>query len=529
MDILKSGANVFLTGEPGSGKTHTVNQYVSYLRSYSIEPSLTASTGIAATHISGMTIHSWSGIGINSSLSDRDLTRIAANERVHRRLTKAKVLIIDEVSMLDARTLEMVDAVTKTVRRDGRPFGGLQVVLVGDFFQLPPVSRAVPGQVSTNHSLFAFHSSAWELLRPTVCYITEQHRQDDAAFVSLLSAIRAGEVEDAHFGVLRERVSSHEAAPKDIVKLFSHNADVDAINAKELTKLPGIAQEFTLEAYGPTHLIEALLRGCLSPKKLFLKQGAAVMFTRNDPQGRFVNGTLGVITGFDSDIGCPIVRTRGGATLTAEPMEWKIEDQGRALASLQQIPLRLAWAMTIHKSQGMSLDAALVDLGSAFEFGQGYVALSRVRRLSGLFLLGCNERATQVHPEILVQDRLFRDASQEAEIRIDTITAEAKIVRERNFIAACGGKEKKVAPSSISHSTKEGGKAGSSSWGVRSAEYPKAYARWTTEEETELTTMFQNGGSVKDMAAHFSRQTGGITSRLKKLGLIQDMREGVSR
>ncbi len=139
--------------------------------------------------------------------------------------------------------------------------------------------------------------------------------------------------------------------------------------------------------------MQALQRGCLSPASLELKEGAVVMFTRNDPAGRYVNGTLGIVESFEEDDGPPVVRTRGGKRIVAEPAKWKIDEGGKERASLTQIPLRLAWAMTVHKSQGMSLDAAVIDLGKAFEYGQGYVALSRLRSLAGLYLLGLNERA----------------------------------------------------------------------------------------------------------------------------------------
>src|SRR5665213_1872732 len=171
LDILKTGANVFLTGEPGSGKTHTVNAYVAWLRSHDIEPAITASTGIAATHISGLTIHSWSGIGINESLSEQMLDLIASKEHVARRIQKAKVLIIDEVSMLSGEVLEMADRVCREVKRSDTPFSGMQVVLVGDFFQLPPIAKG-RREVS-----FAFESPSWRGLNPIPCYLTEQHRQ----------------------------------------------------------------------------------------------------------------------------------------------------------------------------------------------------------------------------------------------------------------------------------------------------------------------------------------------------------------
>src|SRR6185437_4780283 len=143
LTILQTGANVFLTGEPGAGKSHTTRAYVAWLREHCLEPAITASTGIAATHIGGMTIHSWAGIGIKKSLSQYDLDRIASTEHVVKRVRRTKILIIDEVSMLGPETLGMVDAVCRTILSSSRPFGGLQVVLVGDFFQLPPIQKNV--------------------------------------------------------------------------------------------------------------------------------------------------------------------------------------------------------------------------------------------------------------------------------------------------------------------------------------------------------------------------------------------------
>ena len=180
LTILKTGANVFLTGEPGSGKTHTVNDYIAWLRSLGIQPAVTAATGIAATHVGGMTLHSWSGIGISERLSRADIDRIASKEHVARRINKAKILIIEEVSMLSAATLEAVDAVCKEVRRRDEPFGGLQVVLVGDFFQLPPVAKG------GREVAFAYESPVWRALNPIVCYLQEQYRQDDADFLAIL-------------------------------------------------------------------------------------------------------------------------------------------------------------------------------------------------------------------------------------------------------------------------------------------------------------------------------------------------------
>jgi hypothetical protein len=440
-----------------------------------------------------------------NELSPYDLDRISSNERVYKRLSKARTLIIDEVSMLDAKTLSMVDAVCRETRRSDRPFGGLQIVLVGDFFQLPPVARA------GTKAEFAFRSPGWSAASPVTCYLSEQHRQDDTAFLAVLSAIRSNVVGEEHLSLLEARASVDLDVAPDAVKLFSHNVDVDRLNDKELAQLPESGRVFTMESKGPEHLVESLKRGCLSPEKLVLKPGAAVMFTRNNPAAGFANGTLGTVVKTADSLGHPMVRTSAGEMISVEPMEWRIEDQGRVLASVTQIPLRLAWAMTVHKSQGMSLDAALVDLGAAFEYGQGYVALSRVRRLSGLFIRGRNERALEVHPEILAEDRAFRAASLAAESELAKITAEAQAKAERNFIVTCGGHLDTSAPSPEKKTFLE----------EKRAKHPKAYERWTEAEEAELIKLFHDETPVKEMMKKLGRQRGGINSRLRKLGLVE--------
>lgn len=431
LTIMKTGVNVFLTGEPGSGKTHTINAFIDWLRDSGIEPSITAATGIAATHVGGMTLHAWSGIGVSELLSRADVDRIAGKEHVARRIQKAKLLVIEEISMLSAATFEMADAVCREVRRSDAPFGGLPVILVGDFFQLPPVAR------HGADADFAYASPVWQRLNPIVCYLTDQYRQDDAAFLEILSAIRSGTVEDMHYERLTAR-SARADTPSDAPKLFSHNADVDRINAGELARLPGTAKKFFMSSKGKESLVEGLKRGCLSPETLELKDGAAVMFTKNSPQGKFVNGTLGVIVGFNAD-GSPVVKTREGLRITVAPMEWQLEEQGKVRASISQVPLRLAYAMTVHKSQGMSMDAAVMDLSRAFEYGQGYVALSRVRRLAGVFLSGLNARALEVHPAILEKDTDFRAASNAAREAFTALSETEVLDMQKKFVRALGG------------------------------------------------------------------------------------------
>lgn len=440
LSILHTGANVFLTGEPGSGKTHTVNAYIAWLRTHGIEPSITASTGIAATHVGGMTLHAWSGIGIADRMTPELLDSIANKEHVAKRLQKAKVLIIDEVSMLSANVLSMVDEVVREVRHEpDLAFGGLQVVLVGDFFQLPPVSRS---KVE-----FAFESPVWGKLNPLVCYLTEQHRQDDGQFLSVLGAIRAGEWDHTHVSLITAREAEYDSIEEGVPQLFTHNADVDRINSEQLAKLPGSPKTFAMSASGSAALAEALKRGCLSPETLVLKEGAVVMATKNNPAAGYANGTLGIVIGFERSTNNPIVETRDGRELTIALSEWAVEEGGKVKAKLTQIPLKLAWALTIHKSQGQSLDAAAMDLSRSFEYGQGYVALSRVRSLSGVHLLGWSENALMVHPQVAALDKELR-ASSEAAIRtfeaLDQ-TNEREIL-EQNFIKACGGSLEAAAP-----------------------------------------------------------------------------------
>lgn len=434
LNILKTGANAFLTGEPGAGKTHTVNTYISWLRSHAIEPSICASTGIAATHVGGMTIHAWSGLGIREYLTASDLDAISSKEHVVRRISKASVLIIDEVSMLSGEVLTMVDDILKEVRRNTRPFGGLQVVLVGDFFQLPPVSKG-GREVS-----FAFESPAWKALNPIPLYLHEQYRQDDRKLETVLGNIRRGACDQDDVSCIMARETDFEGVPEDVPRLHTHNADVDRINAEKLASLKHPVKVFIMEASGAPLMIESLKRGCLSPEKLELKEGAVVMFTKNNLAGGFSNGTLGTVVGFERGTGLPVVQARGGRKIVANTSEWVVEEAGKIRARVAQIPLRLAWAITIHKSQGQSLDAAAIDLSRAFEYGQGYVALSRLRTFDGLHLLGWNENALAIHPSVAARDKQFRDASDEA-VRIFEALEDDGERREleKNFIQASGG------------------------------------------------------------------------------------------
>lgn len=433
LDILKTGANVFLTGEPGAGKTYVINQYIAWLEAAGLSVAVTASTGIAATHIGGMTIHSWSGIGIRDTLTQYDLDKISTNEKVVRRAKKAHVLVIDEVSMLDGRLLDMVNLVLKTVRQREEPFGGLQVVFVGDFFQLPPVTRR------GDSMLYSFQSRAWSDSLLLTCYLSEQHRQEDNLFLGLLKSIRLNQVEEDHYTLLSEQTS---IAYENIepTKLYTHNADVDTFNNQRLRELNGHTKTFRMNGRGGRVLVESLMRNCLSPETLELKEEAMVMFTKNNFEKGYVNGTLGRVIDFDRTEGWPIIRTSDGRTIKAESTSWEVAEDGKVRATIEQVPLRLAWAITVHKSQGMSLDAAEIDLSKAFVYGQGYVALSRVRALAGLKLSGMNPNALSVDPRVVAQDVRFKDDSQSAEDVFNEMSEEELEKLHGNFVKAGGGK-----------------------------------------------------------------------------------------
>ncbi len=506
--ILKTGLNVFLTGEPGSGKTHTINQYVAWLRARGVEPAVTASTGIAATHVGGMTIHSWSGIGIKRSISAYDIDLIQSREKTVRRIIDAKVLIIDEISMLDAETLASVDRVLRTLRRKTlrpeEPFGGLQVVFVGDFFQLPPISR-------DGSSAFAFESRAWREANPIVCYLEEHHRQDDADFLDLLGALRRGEFGASHRARLQSRVGV--VSKKDVAtRLYTHNENVDRINDESLAAIEGSAHPYRMTTRGSQKLVDSLKSQCLSPETLTLKEGAAVMFTRNNFEAGYVNGTLGTVVGFTA-LGLPEVKLKSGRKITVELAEWAIQDGNKILARLQQLPLRLAWAITVHKSQGMSLDAAIIDLGRAFEYGQGYVAISRVRTLDGLFLEGFNERALEIHPKVAQADTGFRAYSAAAAKKFATLPASEKETLERNFLRAIGAKE----PEEVTAAQKP-----KTSIETLREKYPNVGRPWSKEDDALLKELFSDDVAQSAMAKRFGRKPSAIQARLGHLGLIED-------
>jgi len=430
LDILKLGHNVFLTGPAGSGKTYLLREYIKYLKKNNIGVAVTASTGIAATHMNGQTIHSWSGMGISDTFTEEDYTKLKKRHYHKQRFTDTKVLIIDEISMLHAHQLDIVNAICKKFKEPFSPFGGLQVILCGDFFQLPPVTGY--GQ----QARFVIESEAWAEMNPKICYLEEQHRQEDKQMLKILNDIRNRSCNQKTLDLIISRQSKSIKNDITPTRLYTHNANVDVINDLELKKIKEEAKIFEMTTKGNEFVAGALKKGCLAPEKLTLKKGAVVMFVKNNFERGYVNGTLGKVTDFDVT-GMPIVKTVSGKTIIATPEKWSIEEDEKSLAEIKQIPLRLAWAITIHKSQGMTLDAVEMDLSKSFEFGMGYVALSRVRTLDGIKLLGINDIALEVNPQVFEFDKILEELSHANVDEISKMKSLKKLQLQADFLERC--------------------------------------------------------------------------------------------
>lgn len=403
LGIMLAGHNVLLTGQAGSGKTFLLNEFIKRSRKNGKSVAITATTGLAATHLGGSTIHSWSGIGIHDELPTNFFDNLPKN-RIDT-VKKADILIIDEVSMLHDYRLDLIDYVVSTLRKK-QPFGGLQVILCGDFFQLPPIDKGRRGG-------FIVSSTAWDQLSPVVCYLSEQFRQSqNDELLEILDAMRANDLRQRHGKQLLGRMNAQIEA--ESTELHTTNTDVDTINEKALRALPGEEHSFTMLTSGESAQVTALKRSCLAPEELVLKKGALVMFLKNSQDKKYVNGSLGIVEDFEEFTGYPEVRLKNGRVVVANPDSWELRDGDKKRASLTQIPLRLAWAITVHKSQGMTLDSARINLRRAFVEGMGYVALSRVKSLSTLSLTGINRMALKVNPFALQLEESLQAQSAKA-------------------------------------------------------------------------------------------------------------------
>lgn len=419
LNILKTGNNVFITGSAGTGKTYLLNKFTFYLKSRKITPTIVAPTGIAASHLQGQTIHSFFSLGIRETIDDYYIESLLDKKYLQTRFSKLKVLIIDEISMVSPEMFLAMDKILRAFKKNNTPFGGVQTILSGDFFQLPPISK-VP-----KDKRFAWQSPSWKELELKTCYLQEKFRQDDNVLISILDEIRSGSVSSNSYDILNSR--HHKDLDIDFTptKLYTHNMDVDRINSDELNKVNNPSFTFKYKSEGTAKNIEKIFKSSLVLEEITLKKDAVVMFIKNNHELGFVNGTTGVITDFDKETGLPLVKTSYGAIIKLGLEDWTIEnDSGSIVAKVSQVPLKLAWAITIHKSQGMTLDSAEIDLSKTFEVGQGYVALSRIKNIDGLRLMGLNDKALTVDPLILHIDDRIKAASKKASDEIEAISLE---------------------------------------------------------------------------------------------------------
>lgn len=503
LEIMLSGENVFLTGAAGSGKTFTLNQFIKLAKNSGKKVSVTATTGLAATHLGGNTIHAWSGIGIYDYLSKKFFEKIPKT-RVEI-IKNTDILVIDEISMLHDFRLDMVEEICRTIRQNDKPFGGIQVILCGDFFQLPPINRN-----GSRTGGFAIHSEAWRMSDFTVCYLEENYRQKDSELTEILNALRADDLRRKHAESLLNRIDAepefeNEDFSKNLTELHATNIDVDAINEQKLAELDEKEFHFAQTTTGAKNYVETLQKSVLAPELLRLKKGALVMAVKNAQNRYYVNGSIGEVIDFEKFTDYPIVQFQNGRVVTMVPDAWELRDGDKKRASIMQIPLRLAYAITVHKSQGMTIDAARIDLRKAFSEGMGYVALSRVRSLDKLYLIGINRTALIV--------------SSEAQ-RIDTYLKKESLKAEKRFIHLVEVSKKREADEIVEEKQKK------TTWAEKlekmRQQYPNAYRPWKLTDDVKLQeAIFENGKIdnklISKLSKELGRHKGSIKARIKKL------------
>ncbi|XP_028177168.1 ATP-dependent DNA helicase PIF1 [Ostrinia furnacalis] len=407
LEACLSGKNIFFTGSAGTGKSFLLKRIVAALPPDVTVP--TASTGVAACHVGGTTLHAFAGIGDGSGSLDNLCERAMKIPLVAQKWRKCKHLIIDEISMVDGTFFEKLEAVARHVRKNDKPFGGIQLILCGDFLQLPPVVEK--GKTGKR---FCFQSPCWDKCIEICFELKEVHRQKDQEFISILNSIRIGrvtkEISDRLLGTARQKIESDGILA---TILCSHTNDSKTINDTKLKDLHGETKEFISQ--DSDNATKVLDMQTIAPSKLVLKVGAQVMLLKNiNVNAGLVNGARGVVVKFEE--GFPVVRFKNKKEYTARTERWYVKNANGTLLCRRQIPLNLAWAFSIHKSQGLTLDCVEMSLSKIFEAGQAYVALSRAQSLDTLRVLDFDSRHVWAEPSVLEFYQKFRRRLQQMEI-----------------------------------------------------------------------------------------------------------------
>ncbi|KYO25060.1 ATP-dependent DNA helicase PIF1 [Alligator mississippiensis] len=389
-----SGRSVFFTGSAGTGKSYLLKKILGSLPPKSTYA--TASTGVAACHIGGTTLHAFAGIGSGKAPLEQCI-QLAQRLGVRQHWLGCQHLIIDEISMVDGEFFDKLEAVARAVRKRDDPFGGIQLIICGDFLQLPPVCKG------NDQIKFCFQAKSWRKCIHVNMELTEVRRQTDKAFISLLRAVRLGRCPDEVTWQLTQTAANRVERDGILAtRLCTHKDDVELTNERRLQQLPGERRCF--EAVDSDPMLAKLIDAqCPVGHHIELKPGAQVMLTKNlDVSRGLVNGARGVVVEFEAGgKGLPRVRFLCGVTEVIKLERWIFKGPSGVHLSRQQLPLKLAWAISIHKSQGMSLDCVEISLSRVFESGQAYVALSRARSLKGLRVLDFDPKVVKANPQVL--------------------------------------------------------------------------------------------------------------------------------
>jgi len=401
------GHNILLTGAAGVGKSHSLSLLFSVLDECNIPYGKTATTGIAALNIGGSTIHSFCGVGLANDDIGEIMKRVFRNKKATARMRVAKILCIDEISMCSGDLLEKINTVLKIIRKDKSPFGGIQVIFCGDFLQLPAVFK------TDDDPLFCFETQTWESANIKTILLEEIVRQDNSSeFAKLLNNIRVGNLDNIEIlhSRINKKLDTGELKP---IKIFCRNVSVDKYNQVCLDKINSKTYSYQSLDMGESYHIDYFNKNSLAVQNLKIKIGAQVMLIYNiDVENGLVNGSMGIIKAIEDNL--PKVEFANGQSIIVEKQSWEIKEQivvknregveeikYRTVAKRTQIPLKLAFSSTLHKSQGLTLSYADLDFSDAFESGMVYVGLSRVRDINNLTLKPFNLSKIKVNQKCL--------------------------------------------------------------------------------------------------------------------------------